>query len=597
MKAKNFTMGRNLLSSSVQKQFKLIITCTCFFTFLLNANAQYYTLQDDDVVVTNGMIDSCFYDTTGNSKDIIIPETLDGQTIIGISDGEEDFFFNVYGPFAGMGIQKVQLPATLKYLGDYAFYENILDTIIIPDGVTSIGFSAFYSNNIQNEVIIPNTVKTIGMNAFNDNQMDTVVFADNSQLVNIGSHAFANNNVGFSMVLPTPVVDDFKYWICMDGSGTTYNGGDAVYPGNYAFIAKFTYTLTDNDVAVIDGSIDSCYYDFSGKFIVIPDTLDGQAITSIADAAAQKKGLFYGKGIMAITLPATLESIGDMAFNMNSIDTLFIPKNVTTIGDNSFWGAINDTVIFEDSCKLETIGFSAFDNNTGLQIVLPVPVKEGYVLDKWRNGSGALFNGGDTISVFNTTYTANFIHAPGTKIIELDGDLTFDDVYVDSSSTLILTIESTGNDTLKISSIDLPEGFSANWTSGNVVDSSSQEIEITFTPSEAKEYSGYIKINSDALMGVDSIEVSGTGVPWVSVSKILSKLLLQAYPNPVLDILTVQSDQNVIVQLISINGEILFEKECDGKLSINMTQYTSGVYILRAKNQQGSYKNSIIIKE
>ena len=41
-----------------------------------------YTLVDDDVVVTDGVIASCSYDF--EQTDIVIPGSLDGQTVTGI---------------------------------------------------------------------------------------------------------------------------------------------------------------------------------------------------------------------------------------------------------------------------------------------------------------------------------------------------------------------------------------------------------------------------------------------------------------------------------------------------------------------------------
>ncbi len=119
---------------SKPKKFKTALLALLFtFNFSLVTVTAQYTLTDDDVVVTNGTIESCSYDFT--VKDIIIPQTLDGQTVTGIADGR-DFDDGV---FYNKGIVTVQLPATLEHIGDFAFAENNLTSVTIPNSVTYIG--------------------------------------------------------------------------------------------------------------------------------------------------------------------------------------------------------------------------------------------------------------------------------------------------------------------------------------------------------------------------------------------------------------------------------------------------------------------------
>ena len=57
------------------------------------------------------------------------------------------------------------------------------------------------------------------------------------------------------------------------------------------------------------------------------------------------------------------------------------------------------------------------------------------------------------------------------------------------------------------------------------------------------------------------------------------------YPNPVTDELTVQiptSMQNVFVGIYTINGTKLYEaKISDDRLTLNMSGYTQGLYVLK----------------
>ena len=424
--------------------------------------------------------------------------------------------------FAEKNIKSIKLPSTLEYIGDFAFRENALANISIPNGVAYIGRDAFYSNDIDS-VFIPNTVRTIEPNAFHSNaNLDTVVFEGASHLIKIGSHAFVYTSVT-TIKLPTPVVPDnnFEYWIQFDNDRTHYQGGAVVTPDYYEFLAKYDYTLRDDDVEVVNGVIESCSYNFDSKFIIIPNELDGQTITGIAGSSSQKGAVFYGKTLLELTLPSTLETIGQFSFNSNSIDTLIIPNSVKSIEDYAFWGFSLDTVIFESNSRISKIGYAAFDNNSNLKMYFPAPVKDNYEFINWKDEDGNTFAGGEQVTEFEASYSANFSLLPGNPEIALSGNLSFGNVKEQASSTTNLTISNSGNATLTVSSLSLPDGFSANWTKGDIAVDVNREVEITFLPTEVKSYSGYIKVICNASSGVDSILVEGNGIaaPVISLSE------------------------------------------------------------------------------
>jgi len=90
--------------------------------FATYSGAQEYTLSDDDVIVVNGEITSCSY--SFELTDIIIPEMLDGQTVVGI---KTKTLKNAV--FYAKGITSVQFPSTIQYIGGYAFCFNQIQTI------------------------------------------------------------------------------------------------------------------------------------------------------------------------------------------------------------------------------------------------------------------------------------------------------------------------------------------------------------------------------------------------------------------------------------------------------------------------------------
>ena len=103
------------------------------------------------------------------------------------------------------------------------------------------------------------------------------------------------------------------------------------------------------------------------------------------------------------------------------------------------------------------------------------------------------------------------IQAITTRIISLSGDLNFGNVQVGTTSTKTLTISNTGNSTLTVTSISYPTGFSGSW-SGTISAGGSNNVPVTFSPTQAITYSGNLTVNSNATSGTNTKSVSGTGV-------------------------------------------------------------------------------------
>ncbi|MDB4334825.1 leucine-rich repeat protein [bacterium] len=313
-----------------------------------------YTLQDEDVEMNEvGMISSCSYDF--EYTDILIPESLDETVVTGILGK------SFSGVFEDKDITSLQLPSTLLYIGDGAFNDNDLSDITIPEGVTFIGSKAFASNSMES-IDIPNSVTYIGQQAF------------------WGIDSFT---------LPTPSQTGFEFWISTDG--TTHQGGVSVEPGYNGFEAKIVYILTDDDVTITDGIIESCSYDYTSKYIKIPEMLKDQQVVGIADGEEvtfyNYVGVFSEKEIKDVQLPTALATIGDYAFYDNELTSLLtLPSNV------------------------KYIGMDAFTRNTDFEgVVLPSPENDGSICENWKNSAGSVFENGVTISNFyEKSYTAQF---------------------------------------------------------------------------------------------------------------------------------------------------------------------------------------------
>jgi len=103
----------------------------------------------------------------------------------------------------------VTIPNTInglpvKRIGDRAFYISRITSITIPNGVVSIGDSAFYQCSDLNSAAIPASVTTIGHAAFQDCKSLTGIRLPKA-LTRIGPFAFSGCNRLQALVIPDNV--------------------------------------------------------------------------------------------------------------------------------------------------------------------------------------------------------------------------------------------------------------------------------------------------------------------------------------------------------------------------------------------------------
>lgn len=99
-----------------------------------------------------------------------------------------------------------------------------------------------------------------------------------------------------------------------------------------------------------------------------------------------------------------------------------------------------------------------------------------------------------------------------TRVISLSGNLAFGNVTVGQTASRILTISNSGNSTLTINSLIMPQGFSSGSYNSLVQAGGSINVTIFFSPQYAQSYGGNIIVNSDATSGSNTIYTNGTGI-------------------------------------------------------------------------------------
>lgn len=616
-----------------------------------------YSLQDADVEMTDGVIQYCSYDF--KIKDIIIPDSLDGQAVTGIAEK-----FWVDGVFYKKDIRSIQFPPTLRMIGSYAFSGNNLQAVVLPESTESIGDFAFENNNISSldfnafhslttigknaffgndlrvldlkscsallsigdmafywnelsEIILPASLEIIGDYAFSDHKLSHIDLNANNKLVYVGTHAFENYSTSpLSMSLPVNLSYSEYGW--KDGNGDSFEGGDEVRNLATNYYVPAPYTLRDEDVVVTGGVIQSCSYHFALKDIRIPEELDGQLITGIADGDPEfgLRGVFASKGISKLNLPGTLESIGSHSFAYNELTSLDLTSCTALIH----------------------IGKLAFNGNK-LVFALPVPDVEGYCLEHWIDSENNIYQGGELVSYNGSEYRALFHPAFAVHFTVRDEHgpiegavvtpVGYESLFTDSSGVAILsgilpetaisyTVSAPGYDTIsglltvphadvnqvvELRMITYSVYFTVTSTEGDTVHGATvtlsgygmeitdhsgfaafheirpeEELAYLVTAAGFADYSGFVSV-ADTDLQLSPVLSPVTGV------RVANREGLRVYPNPANESLHLHLHVPATVILSDMGGREVYSRELQrGRTVLPVNHLEPGHYLLKIKS-------------
>ena len=243
---------------------------------------------------------------------------------------------------SGEGDMKQWTHVTTSHYAPWRSYE--VESIVIEEGVTSIGMFAFWNCYHVQEITLPNSLKLIGASAFfGCTGLESVTFG--SGIAAIGEYAFDGCTGLTSMEIPETVTTIGAGILanCSNIESITVASGNKNYDSRNncnAVIEKANYKL-----------MQGC------KNTVIPNNVSRIWI-----------GAFRGHtGLTAIEIPSTfMEVIEESAFqDCSGLTSIAIPKGVTTIKASTFRGCSKlKTIVFRGA--VTTIGAYAFDGCSSL---------------------------------------------------------------------------------------------------------------------------------------------------------------------------------------------------------------------------------------
>ena len=329
--------------------------------------------------------------------------TLDGAGTLTISGTGAMEEFDYYGaPWRQNrdSIKNVVIENGVTTIGRSAFcWCPSLTSVTIPKSVTSIGERAFYGCTSLTGITIPESVTLIGESAFYQCTALTNVTIPES-VTSVGDFAFSGCNSLTSVTIPKSVtsIGERAFDRCASLTGVTFAGESPLTTiGKGAF--RSCESLTDVSITNMDAWCRIDFGDSSANPMCRAQNirLNGSKIASVTvpEGVTELNYTFSGfKDLIRVTLPKSLAGIGEGTFyncssltsvtfagdsqlttigssafsGCSSLTGITIPEGVTTISDGAFSGCTSLTSVTIPE-GVTTIGSSAFSGCSSLTSV------------------------------------------------------------------------------------------------------------------------------------------------------------------------------------------------------------------------------------
>ena len=253
----------------------------------------------------------------------------------------------------------VTIPSGVTSIGEQAFRKcEALPSVTIPAGVTSIGNYAFQKCESLTSIIIPNSVTTIGNNAFSSSGLTSVIIP--SSVTSIGREAFG---ACYSMSKVLVMAGESPSTL---GEIPFYNTSATIYlPAAYATADGWSnYSSQLWPYAGCWASGGATVFSSADNTTLRVENIDNTgAMADYADAATRPWASVAATVTKLEIIPA-VTAIGQNAFNgFTAITDVLIPNNVTSIGGGAFNGCSTLTMVTAQRPTPPTLGANAFDGN------------------------------------------------------------------------------------------------------------------------------------------------------------------------------------------------------------------------------------------
>lgn len=404
----------NLMRKIMITIFFLCITATCFSqTFTDNGlNYNVISTNPNEVEITGGTF----------TNPLTIPST--------VTDGTDNY--------------------TVTTVGNSAFRNKFVTSVIFPSTLTTISFRAFRDNGGLTSITLPASVTAISTEAF--------AFGGLNEIIAQGTVPASINNGSFGArsAIDVTIPAGFEQTYA-DRGWTGFATVNGVLPiGGFFTEGDLRYTITTinpNTVEVRNRATTT-------QAISIPDVItDSNSATSYAITGVSNTA-FRNTDITSVVLGNNITTIGTESFRNTQLTIITIPASVTAIGQTAFKDNALSSITVASSVPV-SIGTNTFNNRSQTNLTVPNGTETAYAAAGWTdffsvNGVSII---GTNFTVDGFNYTINGIN-PNT--VQLNGgtttlDLILPNTVTKNSIAFTITVIGTGAFRSKnLNSVELP---------------------------------------------------------------------------------------------------------------------------------------------
>lgn len=309
-----------------------------------------WMLDGDGTMIISGT--GPMYDYSSNDQSLAGENADKIKTVIidnGVTSIGQYAFYNCYS------METISLPESVTSIGTYAFAETTnLDSIVLPAGLTTLETYAFYNSGIRS-VNIPSGITTIPERAFSYcSRLEAIVIPNTVETLETNALSYCSNLKAITIPSSISSWGEYTFYECTGLTSVTVCEGITSIPyGTFYKCRSLSEVNLPDSLTTIE----------TGAFFIDPDNDTGSIqsivlpsnLTSIGDWA------FAGQGLRSVTIPGSMNEVISDTFNgcpgLNSITVLngttiindgafnhcemiksvTIPSSVTYVGHNAFY--------------------------------------------------------------------------------------------------------------------------------------------------------------------------------------------------------------------------------------------------------------------
>lgn len=242
----------------------------------------------------------------GSATDLVIPAIINGKKVLSIADNSYPFRYNTQ-------IQTIVISEGIVTIGGGAFSNATnLKQVTIPSTVTKIGGSVFSGTSIS-KITIPSTVTSVDSQFFGYGNVTAWVYGDEGSAAESAARASG----------------------CVFISNNTKQSGDYYYTVSGGKASLVAYVGSENTVNIntLDGiTVNNIMCNAFNNNQTLQNLIVSASVEDIGRQA------FYGcTGLKTVQLSEGLNNIGEYAFkNCSNLQSVTIPNSLTAIGKSAF---------------------------------------------------------------------------------------------------------------------------------------------------------------------------------------------------------------------------------------------------------------------